>query len=90
MSGGSRGIGLAIALAAGRHGANVVILAKTDRPDPRLRGASLRQAIEIRRRDVEFLRQDAEQNDKYSLNLTREYPKYAGRPESFERNARLL
>lgn len=38
MSGGSRGIGLAIATAAGRRGANVVILAKTDRPDPRLPG----------------------------------------------------
>ena len=38
MSGGSRGIGLAIAKAAGRFGANVVILAKTDRPDPRLPG----------------------------------------------------
>jgi NAD(P)-dependent dehydrogenase (short-subunit alcohol dehydrogenase family) len=38
MSGGSRGIGLAIAVAAGRHGANVVILAKTDQPDPRLPG----------------------------------------------------
>jgi citronellol/citronellal dehydrogenase len=38
MSGGSRGIGLAIAMAAGRRGANVVILAKTDVPDPRLPG----------------------------------------------------
>lgn len=38
MSGGSRGIGLAIATAAGRRGANVVILAKTDVPDPRLPG----------------------------------------------------
>lgn len=38
LSGGSRGIGLAIATAAGRRGANVVILAKTDVPDPRLPG----------------------------------------------------
>lgn len=38
MSGGSRGIGLAIATAAGRRGANVVILAKTDVPNPRLPG----------------------------------------------------
>lgn len=38
MSGGSRGIGLAIATAAGRRGANVVILAKTDVADPRLTG----------------------------------------------------
>lgn len=38
MSGGSRGIGLAILERAARDGANVVILAKTDRPDPRLEG----------------------------------------------------
>ncbi|NMH98163.1 SDR family oxidoreductase [Pseudonocardia acidicola] len=38
MSGGSRGIGLAIAVAAGRLGANVALLAKTDQPDPRLPG----------------------------------------------------
>lgn len=38
MSGGSRGIGLAIATAAATRGANVVFLAKTDAPDPRLPG----------------------------------------------------
>ncbi|WP_029137327.1 SDR family oxidoreductase [Nakamurella lactea] len=38
ISGGSRGIGLAILLAAARRGANAVILAKTDTPDPRLPG----------------------------------------------------
>jgi len=38
MSGGSRGIGLAIAVAAARPGANIVLLAKTDQPDPRLPG----------------------------------------------------
>jgi len=38
MSGGSRGIGLAIALRAARDGANVALLAKTDEPDPRLEG----------------------------------------------------
>lgn len=38
MSGGSRGIGLAILVAAARQGANAVILAKTDTPDPRLPG----------------------------------------------------
>ncbi|MEU9737457.1 NAD(P)-dependent oxidoreductase [Streptomyces sp. NPDC048002] len=38
MSGGSRGIGLAILVAAARAGANVVFLAKTDVPDPRLPG----------------------------------------------------
>ncbi|MGW1563067.1 SDR family oxidoreductase [Streptomyces sp. NPDC002144] len=38
MSGGSRGIGLAILTAAARKGANAVFLAKTDTPDPRLPG----------------------------------------------------
>ncbi|MFQ4147114.1 NAD(P)-dependent oxidoreductase [Arthrobacter sp. LAPM80] len=38
MSGGSRGIGLAIAERAARDGANVVLIAKTDSPDPRLEG----------------------------------------------------
>jgi len=38
MSGGSRGIGLAIAVRAARDGANVALLAKTDSPHPRLEG----------------------------------------------------
>ncbi|MGN2639991.1 SDR family oxidoreductase [Nocardia takedensis] len=38
ISGASRGIGLAIAVAAGAQGANVVLLAKTDQPHPRLPG----------------------------------------------------
>ncbi|PQP21989.1 SDR family oxidoreductase [Rhodococcus opacus] len=38
MSGGSRGIGLAILLAAAREGANVAFLAKTDKPHPKLSG----------------------------------------------------
>ncbi|EON22982.1 MULTISPECIES: SDR family oxidoreductase [Nocardioides] len=47
MSGGSRGIGLAIAVAAAREGANVVLLAKTDKPDPRLPGTIHTAAAEI-------------------------------------------
>ena len=38
MSGGSRGIGLAIALRAAAAGANIALSAKTDKPDPRLQG----------------------------------------------------
>jgi NAD(P)-dependent dehydrogenase (short-subunit alcohol dehydrogenase family) len=38
MSGGSRGIGLAIALRAAADGANVALLAKTDTPHPKLEG----------------------------------------------------
>ncbi len=47
MSGGSRGIGLAILLAAAREGANAVLLAKTDDPDPRLPGTVHTAVAEI-------------------------------------------
>ncbi|MXO60642.1 SDR family NAD(P)-dependent oxidoreductase [Altererythrobacter salegens] len=48
ITGGSRGIGLAIALRAARDGANVVIAAKTAEPHPKLEGTiySAAQAIE--------------------------------------------
>jgi NAD(P)-dependent dehydrogenase (short-subunit alcohol dehydrogenase family) len=47
ISGGSRGIGLAIALAAAARGANVALLAKTASPDPRLPGTVHTAAAEI-------------------------------------------
>jgi NAD(P)-dependent dehydrogenase (short-subunit alcohol dehydrogenase family) len=47
ISGASRGIGLAIGLGAARHGANVVLLAKTDQPHPRLPGTVPTAAAEI-------------------------------------------
>lgn len=47
ISGGSRGIGLAIGMAAARQGANVVLLAKTDQPHPRLPGTVHTAAAEI-------------------------------------------
>lgn len=47
MSGGSRGIGLAIALRAARDGARVVLMAKTDEPHPRLEGTVHTAAAEI-------------------------------------------
>lgn len=47
MSGGSRGIGLAIAVRAARDGANVAIMAKTDEPHPRLPGTVHTAAAEI-------------------------------------------
>lgn len=47
MSGGSRGIGLAILLAAAEQGANAVLLAKTDQPDPRLPGTVHTAVAEI-------------------------------------------
>ena len=47
ISGGSRGIGLAIALAAARQGANVAIGAKTAEPHPKLPGTIHTAAEEI-------------------------------------------
>jgi citronellol/citronellal dehydrogenase len=49
MSGGSRGIGLAIGIAVGRLGGNVVLLAKSDRPAPGLPGTIHTAAAEIER-----------------------------------------
>ncbi|MGW1563025.1 SDR family oxidoreductase [Streptomyces sp. NPDC002144] len=47
MSGGSRGIGLAIAVRAARDGANIAFIAKTAAPDPRLPGTVHTAAAEI-------------------------------------------
>lgn len=48
ITGGSRGIGRAIALACAREGANVVIAAKSDQPHPKLPGTIHSVAEEIR------------------------------------------
>jgi citronellol/citronellal dehydrogenase len=48
ISGGSRGIGLAIALRAARDGANVAIAAKTAEPHPKLQGTIYTAADEVR------------------------------------------
>ncbi len=48
MSGGSRGIGLAIALRAAADGANIAMLAKTDTPHPKLEGTIHTAADAIR------------------------------------------
>ena len=47
ITGGSRGIGLAIALRAARDGANVALLAKTAEPHPKLPGTIYTAAEEI-------------------------------------------
>jgi len=47
ISGGSRGIGLAIALRAARDGANIVVAAKTAEPHPHLPGTIFTAAQEI-------------------------------------------
>jgi citronellol/citronellal dehydrogenase len=48
MSGGSRGIGLAIALRAAADGANIALIAKTDTPHPKLDGTIHTAADQIR------------------------------------------
>lgn len=48
ISGGSRGIGLAIALRAARDGANIAIAAKTAEPHPKLPGTIYTAAEEIK------------------------------------------
>src|SRR6202011_2334832 len=48
VSGGSRGIGLAIALRAARDGANVALAAKTEEPPPKLKGTLYHAADEVR------------------------------------------
>ncbi len=48
ISGGSRGIGLAIALRAARDGANIVLLAKTGDPHPALDGTVFTAAEQLR------------------------------------------
>jgi citronellol/citronellal dehydrogenase len=47
VTGGSRGIGLAIAVRAARDGANVAIAAKTDVPNPKLAGTIHTAALDI-------------------------------------------
>jgi citronellol/citronellal dehydrogenase len=47
VTGGSRGIGLAIAVRAARDGANVAIAAKTDAPHPKLPGTIHTAAAEV-------------------------------------------
>jgi citronellol/citronellal dehydrogenase len=47
ISGGSRGIGLAIALRAARDGANVALIAKTAEPHPKLEGTVFTAAEQI-------------------------------------------
>ena len=48
MSGGSRGIGLSIALRAARDGARIALIAKTAEPHPRLPGTIYTAADVVR------------------------------------------
>ena len=55
MSGGSRGIGLAIAIRAAQDGARVTLIAKTAEPHPRLEGTIYTAAAEIEKAGGECL-----------------------------------
>lgn len=55
ISGGSRGIGLAIGLNVARCGANVVLMAKTSQPHPRLPGTVHTAAAQIEESDGKAL-----------------------------------
>jgi len=54
ITGGSRGIGKAIALKAARDGANIVIAAKTAEPHPKLPGTIYTAAKESKRYNNEY------------------------------------
>ena len=55
ITGGSRGIGLSIAKKLAKNGANIVILAKTDSPHPKLPGTIYSAAKEIEELGVKVL-----------------------------------
>ena len=63
ISGGSRGIGLAIALRAARDGANIVIAAKTTEPHPKLPGTIYSAAEEIVAADRKSTRLNSSHTD---------------------------
>jgi len=54
ITGGSRGIGKAIALKAARDGANIVIAAKTAEPHPKLPGTIYTAAKESKQYNNEY------------------------------------
>ena len=78
ISGGSRGIGLAIALRAARDGANVAIAAKTAEPNPKLKGTIYTAADEVRAAGGKALpilcdiREEAQVIAAVDLNLARQ------------------
>ena len=68
ISGGSRGIGLAIGLRAAHDGANVAVIGKTGAPDPRLPGTVFTAAEEIERAGGKALPLVADIRDEASVD----------------------
>jgi citronellol/citronellal dehydrogenase len=68
MSGGSRGIGLAIAKRAAADGAKVAMLAKTDKPHPKLEGTIHTAAAEIEEAGGESLAIVGDVREEESVN----------------------
>lgn len=68
ISGGSRGIGKAIALRAARDGANIVIAAKTDKPHPKLPGTIFSAAEEIEQAGGQALPLKLDVRDEHAIN----------------------
>ena len=68
ISGGSRGIGLAIALRAARDGANVALIAKTTEPHPKLEGPIFTAAEEIEKAGGKALPIAGDIRDEESVN----------------------
>ena len=67
ITGGSRGIGLAIGLRAARDGANVTIAAKTAEPHPKLKGTIYTAAEEIEAAGGKALAQIVDVRDRESI-----------------------
>jgi citronellol/citronellal dehydrogenase len=80
MSGGSRGIGLAIAKRAAADGAKVALLAKTDQPHPKLEGTIHTAAAEIEEAGGEALAivGDVREEDSVSGAVAQTVEKFGG------------
>ena len=80
MSGGSRGIGLAIAEKLASHGANVALLAKTDQPHPKLEGTvhTAAEAIEAAGGRALPIVGDVRDNDSVEAAVARTVERFGG------------